>query len=175
MLEVQKRCAHVEKEKIIILISIFFPELSEWQNMHLIVVVCCIGCLALAGAAQSDISTKETGQVVLALKDTQDEKSPTNQPSSFGWSAPEKDQVHKEPSTEIHDIGWVPLQTNAKSVQKRQVPLYPLLDQRWNPQNPSTIPLAPHLQYYGVPPQYQEFVNETLSRAPSGICQKEVP
>lgn len=29
--------------------------------------------------------------------------------------------------------------------------------------------------YYNIPEKYQDFVNQTLTRKPSGICQKEVP
>lgn len=32
-----------------------------------------------------------------------------------------------------------------------------------------------HRFYPGVPEQYQDFVNFTLSKRPLGICQKEVP
>lgn len=63
-------------------------------------------------------------------------------------------------------------------VQKRQTPLYPLPNLGWYPD--TSIQIQPtnstqRLQYFGVAPQYQKFVNETLSRVPSGICQKEVP
>lgn len=104
--------------------------------MHLVAIVCCIGCLALIGATQNDINTRETGQILLTLKETH----------------------------------------NEKYVQKRQVPLYPLMDVGWYPDaNFGHQPSGQRLQYFGVPPQYQRFVNETLSRVPSGFCQKEVP
>lgn len=67
---------------------------------------------------------------------------------------------------------------NVKSVQKRQVPLYPIMDPGFYPgtlQGNQPISESIRLQYYGVPPQYQRFVNETLRRVSSGICQREVP
>lgn len=114
--------------------------------MHLIAIVCCIGCLALTGAAQSDSNAIETGQVLLTLTNTD----------------------------------------NVKSVQKRQTPLYPIIDPGfapgtiYDPQHPFNQQhlfnaSAPRLQHFGHPQQYQKFVNETLRRVPSGICQREVP
>lgn len=143
ILEVRKRCVRaLRRKKEYIFDFIFFllaKRLCELENMHLIAFVCCIWCLALTGAAQSDVNAIETGQLVLTLKETQ----------------------------------------NVKSVQKRQVPLYPLLDPGFYPGSIFEIQpfnaSAPRLQYVGVAPQYQKFVNETLSRVPSGFCQREVP
>lgn len=156
--------------------------------MHLIALVCCIGCLALTGAVQNDINTKETGQLVLALKETHNDgndsekQSPTNQNSNFGWAPAENDQTKRakveHPPAMGHSFGWTSPEAGVKSVQKRQT-LYPLADLGWysgaNYENqPQNVP-APRLQYSGVAPQYQKFVNETLSRVSPGLCQKEVP
>lgn len=42
---------------------------------------------------------------------------------------------------------------------------------------PSTHPnvVVQRPLYYNVPEKYQDFLNQTLTRKPSGICQKEVP
>lgn len=42
---------------------------------------------------------------------------------------------------------------------------------------PSTHPIMVNLrqQYHDVPAKYQDFMNQTLQRKPSGVCQKEVP
>lgn len=156
--------------------------------MHLIALVCCIGCLALTGAVQSDINTKETGQLVLALKETHNDgndlekPSPTNQNSNFGWAPAGNDQTKRaqvdNPAAKAHSFGWTSPEAGVKSVQKRQT-LYPFSDLAWNAganyeNQPQNAP-APRLQYFGVAPQYQKFVNETLSRVSSGLCQKEVP
>lgn len=147
--------------------------------MHLIALVCCIGCLALTGAVQSDINTKETGQLVLALKETDNDG---NKNSNFGWAPAGHDQTKRaqvdSPAAGGHSFGWASPEAGVKSVQKRQT-LYPFSDLGWqsgaNYENQPQNAHAPRLQYSGVAPQYQKFVNETLSRIPSGLCQKEVP
>lgn len=43
-----------------------------------------------------------------------------------------------------------------------------------SPDQPIMVPIRQH-RYFGVPDRYHNFVNQTLSKQPSGVCHREIP